>query len=60
MLQIKEDLESSKYKNENINDADKENEEFEKEISSKRKIDILNYFRQFINKKRERTDDECE
>lgn len=59
VLQIKEDLENSKSKNEN-NDEDgvNEKEEFEKEMSSKKRIDILKYFREFTNKKRERSDDE--
>ena len=59
ILQIKEDLENSKSKNDSNNeDGINENEEFEKEISSKKKIDILKYFREFINNKRERSDDE--
>ena len=57
MLQIKEELESNKSKNDNEN-SDDENELFEKEMSSKKKIDILKYFRDFTNKKRNRSDDQ--
>jgi DNA-binding LacI/PurR family transcriptional regulator len=57
--QIKEDLESSRYKSENNNeDGQDEKEEFEKEMSSKKKIDILKYYSEFSNKKRERNDNE--
>ena len=37
-----------------------EKEEFEKEMSSKKKIDILKYFREFTNRKRERSDEDDE
>lgn len=51
-------MESTKNKNENNADDEKgENEQFEKEMSSKKKIDILKYFREFTNKKRERSDE---
>lgn len=58
ILQIKEDLENSKSKTDNDEDGINENEEFEKEMSSKKKIDILKYFREFTNKKRERSDED--
>lgn len=60
ILQIKEDLDNSRIKNDSNNNEEgvDENEEFEKEMSSKKKIDILKYFKEFTNKKRDRNDDE--
>jgi len=50
-------LENPKKKNDSPNEDENEKEQFEKEISSKKKIDILKHFREFTNKKRERDEE---
>lgn len=55
--QVREDLENNRSGNSNNDREEDENQQFEKEISKRKKIDILKYYKDFVSHKRGRYDD---